>query len=461
MNINKTIYWFAVVLAVIINLFSWQLPFFWDTILTSTITQYFYEHGFQHFITPAQLDAGHPPLFYVYVKECYNLFGKNLITAHLSMLPFTIMGVLCFINLLQHFKFNKQQQYTGVILYFSIPAVITQNCMVSYDAVLLSLYLAALLAVLKNKKLLFAIVSIGILGISLRGLFCIAALTVTIYFLQNRNLKSWLKWNVYCIPAIIFFVIWIYYHYTQTGWMISTNSETWSEHRGFANAFGWFKNTFSIVRCFFDLGIAILTLLSVFYLVQHKKADAFTLLWLIPALVFSISFLPFSNPVNHRYFLIIYVLMLFPVLKYLSDKKIIYSVITTFILILGHFLIYPVPVSNGWDCSLSHVSYFKCKDDFEQLRNNVWLDETTKTGTVFPLNASLHQTKMQINTARMININGKSIDSIPFILFSNIGNDFSDEQIKQLNSWIILYQKKCGLVELILYENPEMVKKKI
>ena len=124
---NKNIYLLGIVLAIVVNVFSWHLPFFWDTILTSTITQHFYEYGFGNFISPSQYDAGHPPFFYIYVTGFYHIFGKNLFAAHLSILPFTILGIVSFIQLLQHFSFTKKQQIFGVVLYFSIPAIISQN----------------------------------------------------------------------------------------------------------------------------------------------------------------------------------------------------------------------------------------------------------------------------------------------------------------------------------------------
>lgn len=451
---NK-IYIFAIVIAVVINLFSWHFPFFWDTILTSTITQHFFVNGFQNFITPAQFDAGHPPLFYVYITTFYFIFGKSLFSAHFAILPFIIIGIVSFIQLLQYFKFTKQQQYLGLILFFSIPAVLTQYCLVSYDAVLLSLYLLALNLILNNKKILFAFVLMCIVGISLRGLFCLVSLSITIYFLENRNVKSWFKWNLFFIPSVIIIAIWFGYHYQQTGWFISTNAEGWSQQRSFVNAFGLFKNSISIARIFFDLGIVIISLWSLFYIFQKKKIDIISILWLVPMLCFSISFLPFSNPINHRYFLIVFVLMLFPAIQFLSTKKNIYSVFTVVFLLLGHLFIYPVPISNGWDCTLAHTSYFRARTDFFKFNERDLKIDKTKIGTVFPMNTSLHQTNMELDSTKMINVNGKSIDSVQYVLFSNIGNDFSDDQIIQLKNWHIKYEKQNGLVKLILYENPK------
>ena len=430
-------------------------------------------------MVPAEFDAGHPPLFYVYVSCCYLILGKNLMAAHLSMLPFTILGIISFIKLLHYFSLSKKQQFFGIILFFSIPAVITQNTLVSYDAVLLSLYLAALVAFFKNKKILFSFILIGIVGITLRGLFCLAALSATIFFISNNinssnelnnavrhpelvsgsifkmNFKNWFKWNLYFVAALVIIASWYIYHYIQTGWFFATPSEGWSEQRGFVDGFGLFKNGISIARSFFDLGIVLLSFLSLFYFIQKRKLDAFTLLWLIPAIVFSISFLPFTNPINHRYFLIVYVLMLIPVIQFLSNRRIVYTVLTACILLVGHLQIYPVPISNGWDCTLAHVSYFKSKEKTDFLLKNHIRFINKNIGTVFPMNASLYQTNMTKDTAKMFNANGKSIDSIDYVLFSNVGNDFSVEQIKQLKSWRVLYSFKSGFACMILYENPK------
>lgn len=456
MKNEKIIYILAVVVAIVVNVFSWHLPFFWDTILTSTITQHFYENGFHNFITPTAYDAGHPPLFYIYVTSFYFLFGKSLFAAHLSMLPFIIIGVISFIKILQHFNFNIKYQLVGILLFFSIPAVITQNTLVSYDAVLLSVYLAALYAILTNKKILFALVLFVVVGISLRGLFCVVSLSITIYFLEKRNVLSWFKWNIYFAPAMIIICVWLYYHHAATGWWLSTNAENWSEQRGLVSLFGLFKNGISIVRCLFDLGVAILSLLSLFYLIHNKKIDEITLLWLIPLIIFSISFLPFTNPINHRYFLIVYVLMLLPVLRFLSNRKIVYTILTIAILNLGHFLIYPVPISNGWDCTLVHTTFTKeLKSKFYDSMTKRLSVDISKVGTVFPMSASRKQTEFLDDTTRMINVNGKSIDNIEFVLFSNFGNDFSDEQINELKKWFICIDYRKHQVEMILYRNPK------
>lgn len=456
---NINIYVVAIVFAVLINIISWNFPFFWDTLLTSTITQYFYNNGFQNFIVPPQLDAGHPPLFYMYVTGFYHIFGKNLIAAHFAMLPFTIIGIVSFILLLKYFAYSKKMQFLGVALYFSIPAVLTQNTLVSYDVVLLSVYLLALVAIFKNNYILFLLCCIVLVDVSLRGLFCIAALSVSVFFIKNKNYKTWFIWNLYMFPSVVFIAAWYYYHYLHTGWFFATNAAGWSEQRGVVSGIGLFKNCISIIRCFIDVGIVVLSFICLIYFIKVKKNNHILMLLLIPFIVFSIAFLPFSNPINHRYFLIVYVLMLLPVLQFLSTKKNIYSIFIIVLLILGNFQIYSVPISNAWDCTMKYTSYLSAKDDFDNLNARGFHINKSKVGTVFPMNVSLQQSNLYNDTIRLINIHDKSIDTIPYILFSNVGNDFSDEQINQLKNWKIIAQFTRKQVYLILYGNPAVYKK--
>ncbi|MDB5226820.1 MAG: hypothetical protein JWN78_1013 [Bacteroidota bacterium] len=448
------LYVLGVILALGINIYSWHLPFFWDTLLTSTITQHFYKSGFHNFITPQQFDAGHPPLFYMYVTMFYKLFGRSLFAAHLSMLPFVLIGIISFIRIMQDFNFIGKQQLAGIILFFSIPAVITQYTLVSYDAVLLSLYLAGLVSFFTNRRFLFVIIAIAMTGISLRGLFCILSLSLTIFFLIYGKRKEWIRWNLLLLPAIVIAFGWYIFHYSQTGWFFVSRSEGWSNQRSMVNNIGFFKNSFSIFRCFIDLGMVIISFLSLFYIVEQKKIHLYTLLWLIPAITFCILFLQLSNPVNHRYFLIVYVLMLLPVIQFLSGRRTIYLLLTCFILISGNFQIYPGKISNGWDCTLVHEFYFPLNKEFNSFMDEMKLDKE-RTGTVFPMNVSRYQSNMEDDKRRMVNINGSKIDTLPYVLYSNVGNDFSDDQLDALRKWKIVKQNSSGLVTMILFQNPD------
>ena len=266
--------------------------------------------------------------------------------------------------------------------------------------------------------------------------------------------EEWIKWNLLLLPAAVLAFAWYIFHYSQTGWFLVSNSEGWNNQRGIVNAFGFFKNGFSVFRCFVDLGIVILSLLSLFYIVEQKKMHLYTLLWVIPAITFSLLFLPLSNPVNHRYFLIVYVLMLLPVIRFLSGRNILYLLLTCLVLLCGNLQIYPGKISNGWDCTLAHEFYFPLKKEFNLFMEEKKIDKE-RTGTVFPMNVSSYQSDMESDKRRMVNINGINMDSLPYMLYSNVGNDFSDAQIDALRKWKIIKQKSCGLVSIILFQNPD------
>lgn len=449
------IYIAAIISVFAINIFSWRLPFFWDTILTSTITQHFFENGFGNFIPPPQFDAGHPPLFYIYITLVFKLFGKSLISAHLGMLPFHLLGVVAFIRLLEHFAFTLRAQWLGFLLFMIMPTALTQYSLISYDAVLLSLYLTALVAFFENRKLVFSFVLIGIVGVSLRGLFCVASLAVTIFLLNKNNLKSTFNWILLLLPAIVIISFWYGYHYKETGWLLSTNAEGWAQQRGVVNIKGLLKNGISIARCFFDVGIFVLSLISLWYLILYKKINENIIVWLVPAVLFSVVFLPFSNPINHRYFLIVYVLMLLSVIPILMSKKIIFTIVTIGVLMFGHFLIYPQPISNGWDCSLVHIGYSLNKKYVLETMENSYHIDRSKVGAVFPVNTSLYQSDMLADTIRMLNVNGKSIDSLEYVLYATVCNDFSDEQLTQLKQWNPLFTYRSFMTEMIVYKNPK------
>ncbi len=426
--------------------------------LSSSISQYYYNFGFGNFIPPAALDAGHPPLFYSYIAFLMKVFGKSLWVVHLSILPFTLLGILSFVRILDFFSFPKKNQLLAVFLYFCIPAVTTQQMMVSYDMALLSLYLSAIYAVLFNRRILFSFILILIVGVSLRGIVALVSIFFTLYILNDKKFKSTLRWVLLMIPALIFCFVWYYFHKMQTGWWLSTSSASWSGQRGIVDVLGFFKNLISLARCFFDYGIVTFTIFYFFHFLKGKIIDKLILIWLIPLLVFALSFLPFRNPINHRYFLIVYVLMIPYVVIFLTKRRFLFSVLVGVLLLLSNFMIYPGKISNGWDCTLAHHSYFSLRKQFNAYFIQHKLDRT-QIGTVFPMSTSFSTTDFSEDTTAMLNVNGSNIESVPYVLYSNIANDFSDEQMDKLSNWKIVRQDHLGLVSMSLLQNPNFTTK--
>jgi hypothetical protein len=68
-----------------VHIISRNHPFFWDTVLTSTIAQWFYENGTDNGITPLIWDSGHPTLFQLYLSSAWKILGKSLYVSHLAI----------------------------------------------------------------------------------------------------------------------------------------------------------------------------------------------------------------------------------------------------------------------------------------------------------------------------------------------------------------------------------------
>jgi hypothetical protein len=286
-------------------------------------------------------------------------------------------------------------------------------------------------------------------GITGRGIFAMIAIFLTCIILHRNMIRKW--WITY-LPAALFFIGWYWFHYYKTGYIFSPDNG-WADQRGLADGSQIFSNLVAIARTLFDLGIVFLFFANIFVFAAMKKLSVRFRIWLIPFLIFSVSFLFLSNPINHRYYLVVYVLLLLPVLKWLSGKRLAYAGILIFLLAVGHFQIYPRKISNGWDCTLAHLPFHNLKQDFLHFTDSAQLDRG-RIGTVFPMNTSVRQGNLAGDSIRMLNVHGMTLDSVTYILYSNVGNDFSDEQLDELKQWKTVWLRRTGLVEMKLYENP-------
>src|SRR5690606_34512235 len=117
----------------LVLLFAMRLPFFWDTILTSTVADWFYQNGIGNGIAPVVWDAGHPTFFQLYLAGAWKILGQNLAVSHWIMAPFLVLMVWAYVQLLQLLVQNRKGQWMGLVLLLIHPFVLTQSMLVSYD----------------------------------------------------------------------------------------------------------------------------------------------------------------------------------------------------------------------------------------------------------------------------------------------------------------------------------------
>lgn len=421
-----------------------EFPFFWDTLLTSSIVQHFVANGVQNLILPEQLDAGHPPFFYLYLYIFVLIFGLQLFSVHLAMLPILLLFSWSFIFLLDFFKFSRKEKNLAIVLLFSIPALLTQSFLVSYDIALVALGMASLAFGLRKKYNLFFVFSLLLTSISLRGAIALISIFFILFFIDN-NQKHIVKIIAITLFVGILNVVWYVYHYAEVAYFLQANN-SWKEHRRLATTEMLLKNIISIGRKLVDFGIIFLLFFN-FISIANKKINKQYFIWVIPFLIFSMVFVCFTNPIGHRYYLFVYVLMLLPIVKFLSNKKFVYTISLVVLLLLSHFQIYGNRISNGWDCTLAHFSYFKLKKEFYTIASKRKID-IDSVYTTFPLYASDFQIYWKGNADRCTEIESNS----KYILYSNLSNDFEDDLFNKLKKYPAIWSSKHGLCSMTLYK---------
>lgn len=482
---DRRILWTGLVLAVLVPLFSAPLPFFWDAILLGSQTAlHFYEQGFDAgqglFILPDSLDAGHPPLFGAYLALWWKLLGPTLPVAHLAMIP-VLLGLWWNFYRLIRRALPGPARWIATGLLLLEPTFVAQAIHVMPDLVLLTAYLWGLNAILDRKP--FALTLALLLGcaISLRGCFHAVALFGTLlYFRHQRGARSarellspaWLAAFVGAALAVLF---WLWYHAQHTGWWTSNPDGPWAANAGFAGGEGMLRNLGLVAWRVLDFGRLVLWVPGFIWVVTalqkgilkpfapstasaapHAFSDRD---WLavfgIPLVVLSLCFMPFRNPVAHRYLLPVLVLALpwfaFRISRLDGDRQKLVALALVATMGFGHRWIYPDTTAQGWDASLAHLPYFSL---MQQAQDQIPEPDRVYTGFPLfkPLEATRPGSKRQATPFRQVE--GAWTDH-DYVLYSNITNDIPDAEYHTITeSWPLLREWSAGKVFIRLYRRP-------
>ncbi|MEZ5059740.1 MAG: hypothetical protein R2879_22125 [Saprospiraceae bacterium] len=130
---------------------------------------------------------------------------------------------------------------------------------------------------------------------------------------------------------------------------------------------------------------------------------------------------------------------------------ILVNIIVLASLIGGNWWVYPDKMAQGWDATLGHVPYYELRQKLIQhlKENNI---KPSEVGVEFPL----------IGPFEIHDLNGESEgfstfdpEKSTFALFTNIINQYSDEQIITFkSSWEPLKTWSSPTVHMTLYKNP-------
>ena len=118
-------------------------------------------------------------------------------------------------------------------------------------------------------------------------------------------------------------------------------------------------------------------------------------------------------------------------------------------LLSGNFWIYPDQIAKGWDSTLAHLPYYKIRAEMIRYIEKEKIP-INQVGTEFPNTATFEN--IDLNGSNIF-FPEKDLQIQPYIFYSNIFNDFSDQELNDLKTnWLVIKEiKRCG-VKGILYK---------
>ena len=202
-----------------------------------------------------------------------------------------------------------------------------------------------------------------------------------------------------------------------------------------------------------------------FFLGRKPGIGTEQLMWVCVSVFLVLCFfmIPLSNPVGHRYFLAVILLLLILVVRVLGhmNKKRwrnLLFVLMLSCLITGNFWTYPERFGNGWDSSLKCLPYFRLYDQMKQYVETYHIDPG-QIGTGFPLIAHESDTRLVKRDFAFGDMNIQQMDSCRYVLFSNVCNEFTVSQMQELSkAWLPIVEFHSGQCYLRLYKNPAIGK---
>lgn len=442
--------------------------FFWDTIqLGARHGLFFYENNFSQLLLPESIDSGHIPTFGAYLALVWIIFGKSLLVSHFAMLPF-LFGIIWQSFILLKKFINPKYLYFALILFLADATLLSQSTLMSPDIVLVFFFLLGVNSILQNRKLLLSVAIIGLFLVSMRGMIVAFALLIIdiILNIEFKDIKSvilqLLRKSIIYLPALLIFILYNLYHYKQKGWIGYHDDSPWAVCfvpvgiKGFLFNLGiliWRLIDFG--RVFIWIGAFVIVLKYFKEIKNDKKPLRIVIIFFAVLFCLSISFLLYKGLSMHRYLLPVYLVValfvIYLIFEKLKTEKAKYIVFTLVLigLLSGNLWVYPEKISQGWDATLAHLPYYGLR---KQMINYIEQENINfeDVACVFPNTTEQKFLELSNDTRKHVS---KDIDNNKYVLYSNIYNDFKDDEIDKLKSdFILLKEFKRFNIFLRLYK---------
>lgn len=425
-------------------------PFFWDTVqLGSKHAHWYFDHSFKYLFLPEELDSGHIPFFGFYLGTLWSIFGKSLWVSHFAMLPFIFLIIKYSLSITRILGVEKRAALPALLI-LSDPTLVAQASLISPDILLIAFFLMGISFILENRKWPLLFVFIGLVLVSNRGVVSIITLNI-IYVIYNHLKRSYklphllLQCTLLVVPAVLVFSLYHIAHYHFSGWTFYHNESPWSPSFEKVNLQTSIYNFGLMVWRYIDFGritlIIVCTTLVICNIEKIKSSPPLPALlsgFVVFVILSSIITLPYAHLTGHRYYLPGFLLIAMLCASLLFSQKNISTktkgaIYAAIILsnCLGHFLVYPDKIAQGWDASLSYRTHLHQKELIMEYihTNDIQIEQV---GSSFP-NLSLdkfYNLSESHQSFALKDFRGTQ----EYIYYTNVCNDFSDQELEKLKN---------------------------
>lgn len=444
-----------------LSLFSFSLPFFWDAVAYSQIADWQLSHGIFNWNEPLEIDTGHSPLWSSIISIVWSITGKSLYSIHALMLVNNLVAAYLFYKISSGFL-NKKALILSLFLFCIDTTLIAQFSSLNSDPVMLTLCLCGIYLIFNKKTNYLVLLLILLSLLNVRGWFISFALLCCDWLFNRSFRKTFIQGLI--TGAVI--VTWCCFHYYNKGWVIS--SPAFIEYRRLVSPELLLRNIVLIAWRLMDFGKAAIWVVIIFfssmYLFKNRRQlslqDPLVRLLIVTGTLltcFALVFIPFSNPIGHRYFLPVIALsyILFPAFVEKISSTAVKRIVILFsigLLLSGSFWVYPDSIAKGWDSNIVYAAYPKLDREMrEELAKQSIKPEEVHTR--HPLLSERTFTFLD-NQANYSEFKPGTSPDFQYLLYSNLSNGYSDEELATLQdgTWIKLSEKKFAGLKLILYK---------
>jgi hypothetical protein len=447
----------------ILFLFSFNNGFFWDTThLSAAQAWWYYDHDFKYFFLPSEIDSGHPTLFPLLLALVWKVFGPGLLISHLLMLPFIGILIVNLIEFSGHYFKNNRFRIAALVLLN--PMLLGHSTLVSPDILLLSFFFLALNGIIGNAIWKSSIAIAILASLSMRGMMSCAVLFSFFAYLSFKSPRFWIKSIQIFLPGFLLAVGFLIFHFLHTGWIGYFAGSSWAGSFDRVDFKGWFRNVLVFGFRMADMGNIFIWIIiggaiiwgSAGKITFTKKNFELFFLVVLSLVILVLPQFFFRQLLMHRYLLPFIILSIFFIcslaertIAILKFKKLL--IFTLLGLSTGNFWVYPDKIAKGWDCTLAHLPYYHLrKEALAYIKErNIPLN---RVSAGFPYNLPSKYIDLTADTTSFSRL---PVEQSPYVLYSNISNDYTNEQLRNFDKeWAVIKTFGKWPVRFVLYKNP-------